>query len=178
MCKRILKKQTESKGDVPFYKISTFGGKPDTFVSQEIFNKYKTEYPYPNKGDVLLSAAGTIGKSVIFDGKPSYFQDSNIVWIANDEKHVLNKYLYYFYTSIKWKVSKGGTIARLYNDNIRKTPIPLLPLSEQERIVKILDKFETLVNDLTNGLPAEIEARRRQYEYYREKLLNFKEKTA
>jgi type I restriction enzyme S subunit len=124
-------------------------------------------------GDVLLSASGTIGRAVIFDGSPSYFQDSNIVWIDNDERIVLNKYLYYFYTVAKWAVAEGGTIARLYNDNIRRTLIPVPPLEEQERIVAILDRFDALCNDLTSGLPAEIEARRKQYEYYRDKILTF-----
>jgi len=55
-----------------------------------------------------------------------------------------------------------------------KFPIP--PLAEQERIVSILDKFDALVNDISIGLPAEIEARQKQYEYYREKLLTFKER--
>lgn len=53
--------------------------------------------------------------------------------------------------------------------------IPVPPLEEQERIVAILDRFDTLCNDLTSGLPAEIEARKKQYEYYRDKLLTFKE---
>lgn len=56
--------------------------------------------------------------------------------------------------------------------------LPVPPLAEQQRIVDILDKFDALVNDLTSGLPAEIEARRKQYEYYRDKLLTFKEKVA
>jgi len=176
MCKRIFKEQTQSDGDIPFYKIGTFGKKPDAFISQTVFDEYKEKYSYPKKGDVLLSAAGTIGRAVIFDGIPSYFQDSNIVWIENDEKIVSNKYLYYFYTVAKWAVSEGGTIARLYNDNIHKTIIPVPPLTEQERIVAILDRFDALVNDITQGLPAEIEARRKQYEYYRDNLLTFKEK--
>ena len=59
--------------------------------------------------------------------------------------------------------------------NIRKFKIPILNIAEQKRIINILDKFEQLSNDITQGLPAEIEARRKQYEYYRDKLLNFKE---
>ena len=126
------------------------------------------------KGDVLISAAGTIGRTVIYDGKPAYYQDSNIVWLDNDESKVINKYLYYYYQLQPWAVSTGGTIARLYNDNISKAKIAVPPLDEQHRIVSVLDRFDALCNDLTSGLPAEIEARQKQYEYYRDKLLTFK----
>jgi len=61
----------------------------------------------------------------------------------------------------------------LYNDNIKKAKIPVPSLEEQERIIKILDHFDALVNDISVGLPAEIKARREQYEYYRGKLLAF-----
>ena len=176
MCKRIMKNETTVDGDVPFYKIGTFGGFANAYISKETFEKYKSLYSYPKKGDILISAAGTIGRAVVFDGKPAYFQDSNIVWIDNDESLVLNRFLYYYYQLQPWQVSKGGTIARLYNDNISKTKVPVLALEEQSRIVSILDRFDALCNDLTSGLPAEIAARQKQYEYYRDKLLTFKEK--
>lgn len=175
MCKRIMKSETSSSGDVPFYKIGTFGKEADAFISNETFEKYKNTYSYPKKGDLLISAAGTIGRVVVFNGEPSYFQDSNIVWIDNDESKVLNTYLYYCYQLQPWKASTGGTISRLYNDNIRKATIPVPSIPEQKRIVSILDRFDTLCNDLTSGLPAEIKARQKQYEYYRDKLLSFEE---
>ena len=180
MCKRILKEQTSDYGGVPFYKIGTFGKEADAYISKELFNEYRSKYNYPNVGDILISASGTIGRTVIFDGKEAYFQDSNIVWIENDQKKVLNKYLFYCYQIAKWNISEGGTIQRLYNENLRKTLIPIpypnnpeKSLEEQNHIVTILDKFDTLVNSISEGLPKEIALRRKQYEYYREKLLSF-----
>ena len=173
MCRRIFKEQTDTSGDVPFYKIGTFGKEPDAYITKELFEEYKSKFSYPKKGAILFSAAGTIGRTVIFDGVPAYFQDSNIVWIDNDETLVLNKYLFYFFSLGKWATSEGGTIARLYNYNITKTRISVPPLEVQEQIVSILDRFDALVNDLKNGLPAEIALRRKQYEYYRDKLLTF-----
>lgn len=175
MCKRILKEQTSLKGDIPFYKIGTFGKKADSFISKDLFNEYKANYPYPKKGDILISCSGTIGRTVEFDGKPSYFQDSNIVWLENDETKVINKYLKYFYERKPWQVASGGTISRLYNDNILKTEIIIPPIKIQEKIVDTLDNFEKICNDLNIGLPAEIEARQKQYEFYRDLLLTFAE---
>ena len=123
MCKRIMKEQTSDNGEIPFFKIGTFGGQPDAFISRELYEEYKTKFSYPKKGEILISAAGTIGRSVIFDGEDAYFQDSNIVWIANDEKQVINRFLYYLYQIAEWKTD-GGTIKRLYNYNLKNTPIP------------------------------------------------------
>ena len=178
MCKRILKSQTNTVSGVPFYKIGTFGKEADAYISQETFDEYRSKYNFPKKGDVLISAAGTIGRTVVYDGKPAYFQDSNIVWIDNDESIVLNSYLRYCYELKPWKASEGGTIPRLYNDNIAKAVIAVPSIEEQKRIVSILDRFDAICNDLTSGLPAEIEARQKQYEYYRDKLLTFKEVAA
>lgn len=176
MCKRIMKSETSPNGDIPFYKIGTFGGEPNAYISKETFEKYKLLYSFPKKGDILISAAGTIGRTVVYDGEPAYYQDSNIVWIDNDETIVLNRYLYYIYQLSPWQISTGGTIARLYNDNIANAKINIPSLKEQERIVSILDRFDKLCNDISEGLPAEIEARRKQYEYYRDKLLSFNAK--
>ena len=173
MCKRILKNQTAKVGEIPFYKIGTFGKEPNAFIDFNTYEKLKKKYPFPIKGNILISASGTIGNTVIYDGKPAYFQDSNIVWLEHNESIVLDKYLYYVYQMNPWVVPEGGTIKRLYNDIILKTKIPVPPLEEQERIVAILDKFDALVNDLSSGLPAEIAARRKQYEYYRDQLLTF-----
>ncbi|NLK50527.1 MAG: restriction endonuclease subunit S [Candidatus Cloacimonetes bacterium] len=175
MCKRVMKNQTNIEGGIPFYKIGTFGKDADAFISEDLYLDYKSRYSFPNRGEVLISAAGTIGRAVIYNGEPAYFQDSNIVWIQNDESIVKNKYLFYYYQIVNWKTD-GGTISRLYNDNLAKTKIPIPPLEEQERIVAILDKFDALVNDISIGLPAELTFRRQQYEYYLNKLLTFKNK--
>ena len=141
MCKRILKNQTSVVGDIPFYKIGTFGKIADAYISKEIYDEYVGKYSFPKKGDILLSASGTIGRRVIYDGKPAYFQDSNIVWIANDEREVLNEYLYKFYGYCNWNPSKGATISRLYNDDLRNIIISFpKSLEEQQTIVAKLDQ--------------------------------------
>ena len=175
MCKRIMKNETSDSGDVPFYKIGTFGKKADAYISYDIFNDYKKRFSYPKKGEILVSCSGTIGRSVVFDGEDAYFQDSNIVWLSNDESKVLNKFLYYFYQTSPWNISDGGTIKRLYNNQFISAKVPLYSLEEQKKIINILERFDKLINDIAVGLPAEIELRRKQYEYYRNKLLSFEE---
>ncbi|WQT27636.1 restriction endonuclease subunit S [Helicobacter pylori] len=141
MCKRVMKHQTTRYGEIPFYKIGTFGNTADAFISKKLFLEYKTKYSFPKKGDILISASGTIGRAVIYDGKPAYFQDSNIVWIDNDETLVKNDFLFYAYSNIKWN-TEHTTILRLYNDNFRNTLIPLPPLNEQIAIANILSDVD------------------------------------
>ena len=178
MCKRIMKAETSSSGDVPFYKIGTFGKEPDAYITRQKFEEYRKLYAFPKKGDILISAAGTIGRTVVYNGEDAYYQDSNIVWIDNDESIVLNRYLFFCYQLQPWVASTGGTIARLYNDNISSARICIPSIAEQIRIISILDRFDALCNDLASGLPAEIEARQKQYEYYRDRLLTFPVKEA
>ncbi|MGL2886257.1 restriction endonuclease subunit S, partial [Helicobacter pylori] len=141
MCKRVMKHQTTRYGEIPFYKIGTFGNTADAFISKKLFLEYKTKYSFPKKGDILISASGTIGRAVIYDGKPAYFQDSNIVWIDNDETLVKNDFLFYAYSNVKWD-TEHTTILRLYNDNFKNTLIPLPPLNEQIAIANILSDVD------------------------------------
>ena len=171
MCKRIMKHQTFDKGDVPFYKIGTFGGTADSFISKDLFYEYKSKFSFPQKGYILLSASGTIGRTVVYNGEDAYFQDSNIVWISNDESQVTNAFLYYCYQIVDWKID-GGTIKRLYNYNLKNTIIPVPSLSEQKRIVGILDTF----TDSIENLKQQIDQRRKQYEHYRDQLLDLEGK--
>lgn len=147
MCKRVMKYQTTPKGEIPFFKIGTFGKVPDAFISKELFEKYKSQYNYPNKGDILLSAAGTIGRTVVYDGKPSYFQDSNIVWIDNNEKLLINKLLYYIYDTISW-VTDTGTIPRIYNDVVKSIKFIIPPtIEEQQAIAKVLSDMDDEIHE-------------------------------
>jgi len=148
MCKRIMKYQTSNFGDVPFYKIGTFGKEADSYISNELFFEFKTKFSFPKKGDVLISASGTIGRTVVFDGKPSYFQDSNIVWIDNNEKIVINKYLDFMYQVTKWS-TEDTTIARLYNDNLKNISIMIPPtIKEQQAITQILSDMDNEIEKL------------------------------
>jgi type I restriction enzyme S subunit len=174
MCKRIMKDETAPVGDVPFFKIGTFGGKPDAFITREKFNEFRSKYPFPSVGSLLISAAGTIGRVVRYNGEDSYFQDSNIVWLDHDESVVLNDYLFHCYKTAKWSTDTGS-IPRLYNSNILKLKIKVPSLEEQRKIANFLGLFEDLVNDPINGLVAEIKDRSRQYDYYRDRLFSFKE---
>lgn len=143
MCKRILKSETNTKSGIPFYKIGTFGNVADAYISPETFEKYKSQFSYPQKGEILISAAGTIGRTVVYNGEDAYYQDSNIVWIKNDETKVCNRFLYYCYKNISWHYSSGSTILRLYNDDIRNTVIQApKSLNSQLRIASITQNEE------------------------------------
>ena len=167
MCKRILKSQTNEFSGIPFYKISTFGGTPTVYIDEKVYLEYKEKYSYPKKGDILISAAGTIGKTVIFDGEDSYFQDSNIVWIENDESKVTNQFLYYFLQTNPFITTNGSTIKRLYNDNLRDTKIPNVPsIQQQNQITDILGTLDKKIQ-INNQINQELEAMAKTlYDYW------------
>ena len=133
MCRRIFKEQTQPSGEIPFFKIGTFGQEPDAFISSELFEEYRQKYPYPKQGDILISAAGTIGRTVEFTGENAYFQDSNIVWLRFDESQVTSTFLNIIYQNIKWDL-EGSTIKRLYNSDLLSAEITLPSLPEQTHL--------------------------------------------
>ena len=153
----------------------TFADRTISFVSEETAKNLKKV----SKGDLVITSTSEniedVCKSVAWVGDNEIVTGGHAIIL----KHYENaKFLsYYFQTRNffiqKIKYAKGTKVIDISVGDLAKIPIPIPPLSEQERIVAILDKFDALVNDISQGLPAEIEARRKQYEYYRNKLLDF-----
>ncbi|MBL0300576.1 MAG: restriction endonuclease subunit S [Cytophagaceae bacterium] len=145
MNKRIYKFQTSVLGEIPFYKIGTFGGEADSYISKELFDDYKKKFPYPCLGDILISASGSIGRTVEYLGVDEYFQDSNIVWLDH-KGQINNLFLKQFYTIVKWHGLEGSTIKRLYNKNILETKIFLPSNEEQERLGNHFQNLDKLIS--------------------------------
>lgn len=133
----------------------------------------------PKIGDVLITTEAPCGNVAQIDRENVALAQRVIKYRSKDSK-LNNTFLKYILLGKEFqdKLSKnftGGTVKGIKGSVLHKLTIPLPPREEQERIVNILDKFEKLCNDISEGLPAEIEARKKQYEYYRDKLLTFKE---
>lgn len=175
-----------SNGTIPWISPKDMGGheitsSQDLITSAAVKNSSAKMVP---EGSILL-----VTRSSILDHTFPINQALVDVTINQDLKAVTTDpsilprfVLYYLRNSsqdILCTVRKtGGSVASLDTRKLFAFPIPIPPLEEQQRIVNILDQFDALVNDLTSGLPAEIEARRKQYEYYRDQLLTFKELAA
>jgi type I restriction enzyme S subunit len=143
--KRIFIHQTSLIGDVPFYKIGSFGREPKLFISQELFEDYKKRFPFPLKGDLLFSVIGSIGRVVEYTGEDAYFQDSNIVWLKHDGA-IVNSFLKQFYLIVEWQGIEGSTIKHLYNRNILGTQIRMPPREEQTKIGNYFQNLDALIN--------------------------------
>ena len=135
-------------------------------------------------GDVLFSGTGTVGRTAVIIEEPTDWNIKEGVYVIKPDSRNINPQFLSFVlntTSIvdayKRKIV-GSPVISLPMADLNKLKIPIPPLEEQERIVAILDRFDALINDLTTGLPAEIAARRKQYEYYRDKLITFQEQKA
>ncbi len=129
-------------------------------------------------GDFVL--VGEDGSVINKDNTPVVNWASGKIWV-NNHAHVLQtknelklKFLYFCLQTIDVSYCVAGTPPKINQENLKKIAIPIPPLEIQQEIVKILDQFSILTTDLLAGIPAEIKARKKQYEYYREKLLTFK----
>ncbi|MEI6610445.1 MAG: restriction endonuclease subunit S [Deltaproteobacteria bacterium] len=148
MCRRVFNHETSSEGTIPFYKIGTFGKEADAYISEDLYNSYRQRFSFPKVGNILISAAGTIGRTLIYDGKPAYFQDSNIVWIDNKETLISNNFLYHVFQIVKYN-TEGGTIQRLYNSILKSTKFLCPPTkAEQTAIATALNDTDALITQL------------------------------
>ena len=145
MCKRVMKHQTSVRGEIPFFKIGTFGKEADAYISRELFTYLRKNFEYPKKGDILISAAGTLGRSVVFDGQDQYFQDSNIVWLNHNGK-LYNPFLKLSYGVVKWNSVEGSTLKRLYNSNILNTEFYVPSDKEQQKIGNFFRQQDEVIN--------------------------------
>ncbi len=134
---------------------------------------------YVKKGDFILSNSMSFGRPYIL--KIDGCIHDGWLSISEFENYVISDYLYYVLISnniqkeMKKKASFGGAVQNLNSDIVKRIEIPVPSMEIQQQIVKFLDNFDTICTDLNIGLPAEIEARQKQYEYYRDKLLTFNE---
>lgn len=147
MCRRIFNHETTSDGEIPFYKIGTFGSKPDAYISQDLYKEYLQKFSFPRKGEILISAAGTIGRTIIYNGEDAYYQDSNIVWIENNCVLVSNEFLYHVLQIAKYQ-TEGGTIQRLYNSILKETKFACPTKAEQTAIATALSDMDKLIAGL------------------------------
>ena len=133
-----------------------------------------------NDNTLLMSINGTIGKVSYYNNEKIMLGKSVAYFNIKDKNRLLKKYLYYLLqspNSIKYYQDSltGSTILNLGLKSLREFKVQIPSIYEQNRVANILERFDKLINDITVGIPAEIELRRKQYEYYRNKLLSFEE---
>ncbi len=158
----------------------TFATETKSFVSESFAKKLRKA----KKGDLVIATTSEnvedVGKAVVWLGKNEIAISGDAYVYSHNQNPMYIAYLLQTERFLAFKrMNVSGTkVTRISGDKLAKFSIPIPPLELQEKIVAILDRFETLVNDLSEGLPAEIAAVKEQYEYYRNRLLTFKEKTA
>lgn len=149
------------------------------YVDNSDFSKLNRSKLYEN--DILYTYVGTVGQVGLVDKNDKYYLAPNVARIRIFDEKVNPKYVMHYLLTNEFKTNQldalSGTssMKNITMTNIRKFKIPVPSLEKQNRIVNILDRFDKLINDISVGLPAEIELRRKQYEYYRNKLLSFEE---
>ena len=184
---RVHKNEWTQEG-VPFYRssdvISKFNGVENSrgkaYISFDLYKRLSAKSGKIMKDDILITGGGTIGiPYVVPSDEPIYVKDADLLCIQKS-KEFNSRFLFHYFLSTEFRkylenITHNATIAHYTISQIENTPVPLPPLDVQNRIVNVLDNFEKICSDLNIGLPAEIEARQKQYEYYRDKLLTFAE---
>ena len=173
-------KSVSAGGDVPEDTIKGISKPQDDYkypvisngVGENAIYGYSKNYRVDVQSCVTIAARGTIGYHEVRYGK--FTPIIRLITLIPDEKIISAKYLHYALYGHEFKPSGGG-IPQLTTPTVKQLDLIIPPVEEQNRIVGILDKFDKLVSNITDGLPAEIELRRKQYEYYRNKLLSFEE---
>ena len=146
------------------------------YISVDDYNKYKIK---PQKDDVLMTRIGSIGSCYVIDRDEDLAYYVSLALLRPDKKVINSRYLKHYIESISGaKELRKRTLVnavpiKINKDDIGKILVSVPPLDVQQRIVNVLDNFEKICSDLQIGLPAEIDARQKQYEYYRDLLLNF-----
>lgn len=166
-------------GNIPWCRIEDKDGnyfntsKSGQFVSEATIEKMNLKvFPI---GTVICSCSASIGSYAI-NTQPLITNQTFIGLVCGGE--IINKYLFYYMqtqTNRLLELSNSGTIPYISRKKFEDLEVPVPSIEEQEKVVSILDKFDKLINDTSVGLPAEIKLRRKQYEYYRNKLLSFEE---
>lgn len=160
--------------------FGVYTNKTISHITNDLFNKSKLAQPNDIVMAVTSENVEDVCKCVAWLGNEPVAISGHTAIIHHNQNA---KYLSYFFHSKEFykqkvRIAHGTKVIEVTPDKLKNIMIMLPPLEEQERIVSILDRFDALCNDLTSGLPAEIQARQKQYEYYRDKLLTFKEKTS
>ena len=133
------------------------------------------------EGDLLYTYVGTVGQTAIVTENDKYYLAPNVALIRINNIDILPKYVMYYLLTDIFKVEQvnkllqASSMQNIPMEKIRLFKIPVLPIDEQKRIISILDQFDKFMSDINEGLPAEIDLRKKQYFYYRERLFNFKE---
>lgn len=163
---------------MPFVQVADIGNdmRLVTDTKRKISVAAQPKSVFAPKGSIVISLQGSIGRIAVtqYDA----YIDRTVAIFQNIDSSVLEKYFVYQLQrvfSIKEKTARGSTIKTITKEEFTSFEIAVPSLKEQQRIVSILDAFQVLAEDISAGLPAEIEARQKQYEYYRDKLLTFKE---
>ena len=180
-CPRVFKDQWQDSG-VPFWRSSdimsyhngVINPRGEVYISQSLYDELSSKSDKIKEGDILVTGGGSIGIPYLKkDNSPLFVKDADLICIQKCSS-IIPKYLYHYFLSTDFKlylkkITHDATIAHYTINQIKDTPIPLPPLSDQQRIVSILDTFEASIQNLE----VQLSQREKQYEYYRNKLLTF-----